>query len=169
MEQYFSYTYDKNMFMQVYESASWPVRVSISTGIHKRKWMSADTETLTCVDDESDRLSHIVFLWYNPKKLKTFFFFFSCFIFKRCPPSVTDFLLTVMCNPRCVPYVTYRTTMLYHVYLLHSSYNIVLLIYTALLSTHIEIQANMTIRVQVFFFLQILHKTLFQVKFMTLT
>jgi hypothetical protein len=59
--------------------------------------------------------------------------------------------------------------MLYHVYLLHSSYNIVLLIYTALLSTHIEIQANMTIRVQVFFFLQILHKTLFQVKFMTLT
>jgi hypothetical protein len=69
------------------------------------------------------------------------------------------FLLTVMCNPRCVPYVTYRTTVLYHVYLQHSSYNIVLLIYTALLSTHIEIQANMTIRVQGCFFLQILHKT----------
>ena len=164
MEQYFSYTYDKNMFMQVYESASWPVRVSMSTGIHKRKWMSADTETLTCVDDESLSLM-------QPKKIITVFFlvFFSCFIFKRCPPSVTAFLLTVMCNPRCVPYVTYRTTVLYHVYLQHSSYNIVLLIYTALLSTHIEIQANMTIRVQGCFFLQILHKTLFQVMFMTLT
>lgn len=87
----------------------------------------------------------------QPKQIITFFVV-VVLSSKNVPPSVTACLLTVMCNPRCVPYVTYRTTMLYHVYLQHSCYHIVLLIYTALLSTHIEIQANMTIRVQGFFY-----------------